>query len=69
MFDSVARKIMAVMAGGLIGMNIPQDAITQFASSGTEILAGILLYAVSQGWSIAKKRAEKKLLEKLTVGQ
>lgn len=58
---SVIRKLMAILAGVLLGMNLDPALVNQFTDAGTQVLIAVLLYLISQGWSLLEKRAAASL--------
>lgn len=55
---SVVRKLMVLLSGVLLGIGIDPTIVSQFVSSGTEVLIAVALYGVAQIWSIIEKKAE-----------
>lgn len=52
---SVARRILAAAGGVLIAAGLSPEAVAEWSKSSEGILIGLILFALSQGWSIVEK--------------
>ena len=52
---SLVRKVMVLVSGWLLSLNVPAEIVTSFIDSGTVVLVAIILFLVQQLWSLAKR--------------
>lgn len=57
---SVVRTLLAALAGVLISIGIPKESVDVFTSSADPILTGVIIYIVTQGWSLINKKAKSE---------
>ncbi len=57
---SVVRTLLATIAGLLISIGIPKESVDIFTNSADPILTGVILYIVTQGWSLLNKKTKSE---------
>jgi hypothetical protein len=63
---SVARTITAAAAGVLIAKGVPEEYVNYLVEPANQAIAGAILFAGAQAWSLIQKAIFKKnLLDKL----
>lgn len=58
---SIIRTGAAVASGFLISKGLPADAVAAVVDPASAALAGIMLYAATQGWSLFEKYAKEEI--------
>lgn len=61
--SSVIRHLLTVAAGALLSIGVTKSQADDLVKTVEPIGTGIVLYGISQAWSIKDKKANKKVSE------
>lgn len=53
---SIVRHLLTLAAGGLLAIGVGEAESHQLAEAATPVVSGVILYGVSQVWSIKDKK-------------
>lgn len=57
---SIIRHVLGWGGGFLIGIGIDPETVANFTQSGQEVLMGVVMFLVAQGWSFGEKAKKPK---------
>lgn len=61
--SSVIRHLLTVAAGALLSIGVTKSQADDLVKTVEPIASGVLLYGISQTWSLKDKKANKKANE------